>query len=97
MILYDDLSRGHRRLAQEFELIEAGIGDTETHAYVGESVSDPQKYFENNIAGGLAFLHAVLNSPVRNIIFSSTCAVYGVPTPNATAPFCHPTMLDPDK
>ena len=96
VILYDDLSRGHRRLAQEFELIEAGIDDAETlakslqrvdsvmhfaaYAYVGESVSDPQKYFENNIAGGLALLHAVLNSPVRNLIFSSTCAVYGVPT-----------------
>jgi UDP-glucose 4-epimerase len=94
VILYDDLSRGHRRLAQEFELIEAGIADTETlakslqrvdsvmhfaaYSYVGESVSDPQKYFENNVAGGLALLHAVLNSPV--LIFSSTCVVYGVPT-----------------
>lgn len=49
-------------------------------AYVGESVTDPRKYFHNNIVSGIAFLDSVMKSSVRNFIFSSTCAVYGVPT-----------------
>jgi UDP-glucose-4-epimerase GalE len=49
------------------------------HAYVGESVQNPRKYFQNNVQAGLALLDAVLDSPVRKFVFSSTCAVYGVP------------------
>lgn len=44
---------------------------------VGESVSDPQKYYENNIAGALALLRAMRNAVCNKIIFSSTGAVYG--------------------
>jgi UDP-glucose 4-epimerase len=40
---------------------------------------NPRKYFQNNVLGGLTLLHAVLDSSVRKFIFSSTCAVYGVP------------------
>ncbi len=46
-------------------------------AYVGESVSNPRKYFNNNVANTLALLGAMLDSGVRNIVFSSTCATYG--------------------
>jgi UDP-glucose-4-epimerase GalE len=46
-------------------------------AYVGESVRDPRKYFNNNVANTLALLGAMLDSGVRNIVFSSTCATYG--------------------
>ena len=49
------------------------------HAYVGESVTNPQKYFRNNVEGGLVLLNACVDCGVRRIIFSSTCAVYGVP------------------
>ena len=49
------------------------------HAYVGESVTDPRKYFRNNVEGGLVLLNACVDCGVRRIIFSSTCAVYGVP------------------
>src|SRR6266516_1925520 len=49
------------------------------YAYVGESVVNPRKYFQNNVTGGLSVLHAVVDSNVRKFIFSSTCAVYGVP------------------
>ena len=49
------------------------------HAYVGESVTDPRKYFRNNVSAALALLDAVLDSKVRRFIFSSTCAVYGIP------------------
>src|SRR5438552_8253178 len=49
------------------------------HAYVGESVSHPRKYFHNNLVAGISLLDAVLDSKVRKFIFSSTCAVYGNP------------------
>src|SRR5207249_11696627 len=49
------------------------------YAYVGESVVNPRKYFQNNVTGGLSLLNAVVDSNVRKFIFSSTCAVYGVP------------------
>ncbi|TVR72105.1 MAG: UDP-glucose 4-epimerase GalE [Sphaerobacteraceae bacterium] len=48
-------------------------------AYVGESVQNPRKYFENNLVSTLSLLHAMLDSDVRQIIFSSTCASYGIP------------------
>jgi UDP-glucose 4-epimerase len=47
--------------------------------YVGESVSDPAKYFENNVQQGVAFFGALLKSGVRCVVFSSTAATYGVP------------------
>jgi len=48
-------------------------------AYVGESVKDPSKYFRNNVAGGLNLLDSMVGNEVKYIIFSSSCAVYGVP------------------
>lgn len=48
-------------------------------AYVGESVSDPEKYYRNNVAGTLSLLSAMRRAGCANIVFSSTCATYGVP------------------
>ncbi len=48
-------------------------------AYVGESMADPRKYFHNNVAGTLSLLDAMLDCGVRNLVFSSSCATYGVP------------------
>lgn len=48
-------------------------------AYVGESVSDPKLYFENNVAQGIELLGALLDAGVRQFVFSSTCATYGEP------------------
>ena len=48
-------------------------------AYVGESVSDPATYYNNNVGGTLALLGAMRVAGVATIVFSSTCAVYGVP------------------
>jgi UDP-glucose-4-epimerase GalE len=47
-------------------------------AYVGESVTDPRKYFQNDLAGTLKLLDAMLDCGVKTIVFSSTCATYGV-------------------
>ncbi len=48
-------------------------------AYVGESVADPETYYANNLGGTLALLGAMRKTGVETIVFSSTCAVYGVP------------------
>ncbi|MGE5269426.1 MAG: UDP-glucose 4-epimerase GalE [Thiohalocapsa sp.] len=48
-------------------------------AYVGESVRDPEVYYRNNVGGTLALLAAMREAAVDRIVFSSTCAVYGVP------------------
>ena len=46
---------------------------------VGESVSDPAKYFENNAGQGIAFLGKLVQAGVKRVVFSSTAAVYGDP------------------
>src|ERR1700722_13992214 len=46
-------------------------------AYVGESVTDPALYFENNVAQGIALFGELLQAGVRHVVFSSTCATYG--------------------
>ncbi len=48
-------------------------------AYVGESVSKPQKYYNNNVIGTLGLLEAMLRFGINKLIFSSTCATYGIP------------------
>ncbi len=95
VIIYDNLSTGFLRLAQGFELVEGDIGDQSklhrilsrvdavmhfaAHAYVGESVTNPRKYFRNNVADALTLLNASVDAGVRHFVFSSTCAVYGTP------------------
>jgi UDP-glucose 4-epimerase len=49
------------------------------YAYVGESVQNPLKYYENNLANTIALLHAVVENRVGYFVFSSTCATYGNP------------------
>ena len=48
-------------------------------SYVGESVNDPQKYYDNNVAGTLSLLRAMLDGGTFAIVFSSSCAIYGEP------------------
>jgi UDP-glucose-4-epimerase GalE len=49
------------------------------YAYVHESMQNPGKYFHNNILGGLNLLESMRTHNCTNIIFSSTCATYGIP------------------
>jgi len=49
------------------------------YAYVGESVTNPAKYYQNNVAGTLSLLESMNSCSIDNIIFSSTCATYGMP------------------
>jgi len=48
-------------------------------AYVGESISAPGKYYRNNFAGTLTLLEAMRNHGCLHIVFSSSCATYGIP------------------
>jgi UDP-arabinose 4-epimerase len=95
-LIYDNLSTGHEFLATGFEFVKGDILDQSkllplldrvdaimhfaAHAYVGESVTNPRKYFRNNVEGGLSLLNAAVDAGVKKIIFSSTCAVYGEPS-----------------
>jgi len=108
VIIYDNLYTGYEFLASGFELIKADMLDPAAlakvlpradaimhfaaHAYVGESVTNPKKYFHNNVEGGLALLNAALDAGVKKIIFSSTCAVYGDP---AKVPIEENTVRNP--
>ena len=49
------------------------------YAYVGESVTDPLKYYDNNVANTIRLLQASMAHGVKHFIFSSTCATYGIP------------------
>lgn len=49
------------------------------YAYVGESVSEPEKYYYNNVANTLNLLQVMRKYGCKRIIFSSTCATYGEP------------------
>lgn len=95
VVIYDNLSSGFRRLAEGFELVEGDISDEAklrpvltrvdavmhfaAHAYVGESVENPRKYFRNNVLAALSLLNSTLDAGIRRFVFSSTCAVYGIP------------------
>jgi UDP-arabinose 4-epimerase len=49
------------------------------YAYVGESTVDPAKYYDNNVGGTAKLLQACAAFGCKNIVFSSSCATYGVP------------------
>lgn len=58
----------------------AAVMHFSAYAYVGESVTDPAKYYRNNVLGTLVLLEAMLAANIKNFVFSSTCATYGVPS-----------------
>src|SRR5204862_931949 len=49
------------------------------NALVGESMTNPSKYFRNNVAAGVNLLDAMIAVGVKRFVFSSTCATFGVP------------------
>lgn len=61
-------------------------------AYVGESVTDPKKYYRNNVMGTLCLMEAMQNAGVKKMVFSSTTATYGVPE---QIPICESEKQDP--
>jgi len=66
----DDVLRRHRpQAALHFA----------AYAYVGESVARPGLYYRNNVLGTLTLLEALLDAGIGKLVFSSTCATYGIP------------------
>jgi len=57
----------------------AAVMHFSAYAYVGESVTDPAKYYRNNVIGTLTLLEAMLAANIKKFVFSSTCATYGMP------------------
>lgn len=66
-----------RRALAKYEI--SGAMHFAAHAYVGESVREPRRYFDNNVTNSFHLLHALLDSGIRHFVFSSSCAVYGLP------------------
>ena len=91
-ILLDQLLRGEHPatggdLGQPGEPVEAVLHFA-AYAYVGESVADPAKYYRNNLGDSLTLLEALKaegerrGGPPLPLVFSSTCASYGIPEPD---------------
>jgi UDP-glucose 4-epimerase len=96
-VVLDNLSRGHRDLVLDAELIVGDVGDSAlvtrvlqqfqvkavmhfaAFAYVGESVRLPGMYYENNVAKTINLLNCMVRARVDKLVFSSTCATYGLP------------------
>jgi UDP-glucose 4-epimerase len=57
-----------------------GVMHFAANSLVGESVVDPLKYYQNNVASTLTLLKVMLKYDVKNFIFSSTAATYGIPS-----------------
>lgn len=49
-------------------------------ALVGESMKMPEKYFNNNVSGGIGLLDAMIECGTKRLVFSSSCATYGLPS-----------------
>jgi UDP-glucose-4-epimerase GalE len=68
------------RLREVLELHEpAAVMHFAGYGYVGESVEKPLLYYRNNIAGSASLLHSVIYWRTIPVVFSSTCAIYGLP------------------
>lgn len=108
VVIYDNLSTGFEFLVNGFQLIRGDIGDRSrlipalkrvdavmhfaAHCYVGESVQNPRKYFDNNVISAVELLNACIDSGISRFVFSSSCAVYGIP---AKVPIREETPREP--
>jgi len=92
VVIFDNLSAGHREAVLGAPLIFGDTGDVETMRRairdsgafaawlsVPDSVRDPAGYYRNNVTGTIGTLAAMAAEGCRQFVFSSTCAVYGEP------------------
>ena len=83
-VIYGELVEGDLANREEVaDVIKQGRFDGVMHfasnIEVGESVSNPRKYYTNNVLNTLNLAHAMMDQGLNNLIFSSTAAVYGTP------------------
>lgn len=64
-------------------------------AYVGDSVKNPFLYYNNNVGGSLSLLKAMRVADLDTIIFSSTCATYGIPNTEFISEDCQQIPISP--
>lgn len=111
VLKYDNLCTGHQLLMDGFETVVADLRSSEQlrkalkqvsavihvagSAYVGESVQQPMKYFDNNVSQGLNLLDLVIESRIRYLVFSSSCAVYGIPQSTPITEACPRQPVNP--
>ena len=79
-----------RRVFREYDI--GAIMHFAGSAYVADSVANPREYFHNNVVETLALLQVALEANVKKIVFSSTCATYGIPQ---TLPIAEDTLQIP--
>ncbi len=65
------------------------------NCYVGESVINPLKYYQNNVAAGISLLSKMLVHKVGQFVFSSSCTVYGIPELEQIDETCRPDPINP--
>ena len=65
------------------------------YAYVGESVVDPARYYDNNVVGTLGLLNGIRQSACQTVVLSSTCAVYGQPVTVPIGESCPTVPINP--
>ncbi len=65
------------RAMEEFK--PEGVMHFAANALVGESMVNPSKYFRNNVCSGINLLDAMVSAGVKRLVFSSTCATFGIP------------------
>lgn len=70
----------------------SGVIHFAAFAYVGESMQDPLGYYRNNVGGTMTLLRAMAAERIDRLVFSSTCATYGIPDTN---PIREDTSQDP--
>ena len=89
-VLYGDLIVGNTGDAECLERVFSQYAiDTvmhfAAHTIVPESVADPLKYYRNNTCASRTLLEHALKAGVRHVVFSSTAAVYGIPSDGVAA------------
>ena len=80
ILVYDFSIHDKNQLSQLFEKYSfSGVIHFAADKAVGESVANPLKYFNNNLGGLVSLLEVMISFDVRQLVFSSSCTVYGTP------------------
>ena len=91
-VLYEGSLLEYQHIATALQTRPQAVLHFAAFSQVGESVADPQKYFQNNLIGALNLLEAMREYQVDKLIFSSTAAIFGEP---ATIPITEETIKSP--
>jgi len=78
--LYEDDIRNYQSIMKIIDkYLPIGVIHLAAFSYVDESLRNPFMYYDNNVNGGIALIRAMIESGVNNLVYSSSCSVYGIP------------------